>query len=154
VIATKHLAVSNIKSIPVNSGILFYICLIPTNKSFMKNRILTLIIGLFTLGGLAAFTSACSSKAEGGKEVSFKVYGNCNMCKKTIEGSLENEKGILSAEWNKDTKMMSVSYDTTKTDETKIHHQIATAGYDTEVEKGNDEAYKKLHECCQYERKK
>lgn len=118
----------------------------------MKNRILSIIAGIAAIAGIFSLTTACSSKE--GKEVRFKVYGNCEMCQKTIEGSLQNEKGVLEAEWNKDTKMMSVSYDTTKVDEKKIHQLIASSGYDTEMERGNDAAYNKLHECCQYERKK
>lgn len=119
----------------------------------MKNRILSIITGLFTIGS-AVFTSACTSKSDGGKEMTFKVYGNCDMCKKNIEGALEKEKGVLSAEWNKDTKVMSVSYDSTETDSKRINKLIAASGYDTELERGNDEAYNKLPECCQYERKK
>ena len=40
------------------------------------------------------------------KTETFKVYGNCGMCEKTIEGSLKNVKGIDKADWNKETKMM------------------------------------------------
>ncbi|HPA30479.1 MAG TPA: cation-transporting ATPase, partial [Bacteroidia bacterium] len=37
------------------------------------------------------------------------VYGNCNMCKKTIEGSLKEKDGIIAKNWNKDTKMLTVT---------------------------------------------
>ena len=36
----------------------------------------------------------------------------------------------------------------------KIEISVAAAGYDTEHKEANAEAYKKLDECCQYERKK
>lgn len=120
----------------------------------MKNKFLPVFTVLFTLLGVTLFLSGCSSKAEGGKEVTFKVYGNCSMCKKTIEGSLKDESAVFSAEWNKDSKMMKVTYDSTKINDTEIHKKIAASGYDTELEHGDDEAYTELHECCQYERKK
>ena len=44
------------------------------------------------------------------KTETFKVYGNCGMCKKTIESALQDQKGMSSAEWNKETKMMTVAF--------------------------------------------
>jgi len=102
---------------------------------------------------LAISLFSCGEKKDG-KELSLKVYGNCEMCKKTIEGSVKDTKGVNFAEWNEKTKMMSVYYDTTKTNKQEIEKQVAAAGYDTETEKGNDAAYSKLPECCQYDRKK
>lgn len=82
----------------------------------------------------------------------FKVWGNCEMCQETIEGSLKQE-GVVKSNWNKDTKMISVSYDDKKITLDQIQKSIAAAGYDNEKYKGDDNAYKALPECCQYERK-
>jgi copper chaperone CopZ len=115
-----------------------------------KNNLI--IPALFLLGVLlSVFFTGCQSSE--GKEANFKVYGNCEMCKKTIESSLKDEKGINSANWNVKTKIIAVSYDSTLIDEKGIHKKIAGAGYDTELEKGNDNAYNNLHSCCQYKRK-
>ncbi len=84
----------------------------------------------------------------------FKVYGNCGMCKERIEGALKKNSHIKKADWNEDTKMITVSYDPQMISLTEIHNIVASVGYDTEKVKGNDAAYKKLHTCCQYERKK
>ena len=84
----------------------------------------------------------------------FKVFGNCGMCKERIEGALKKNINIHKADWNEDTKMISVSYDPQMISLTEIHNIIASVGYDTEKVKGNDAAYKKLHGCCQYERRK
>jgi len=108
----------------------------------MKKIILSLIV-------ITAFV-ACNSMANS-KTESFKVYGNCGMCKKTIETALH--KDGIKADWNKDTKMMKVTYDSVKYSSKQIHQYIADAGYDTELAKGNDEAYENLHECCKYDRK-
>lgn len=83
----------------------------------------------------------------------FKVWGNYGMCKKTIEKSLKI-KGIKSAKWNLETKMITVIFDNKFIDLPTTHKKIATTGYDTELETADDKVYKKLHGCCQYERKK
>jgi mercuric ion binding protein len=115
----------------------------------MKNSIIKSVILLLAIGLLS-----CKDSKKEGKELVFKVYGNCEMCKKTIEGSLKDTQGVNFAEWNENTKMMSVYYDPTKINEPGIQKKIAEAGYDTETEKGDDAAYKNLPNCCQYERKK
>lgn len=103
---------------------------------------------------LSLALSACSSgMPESAKTVELKVWGNCGMCKKTIEKSLDGAEGVLAADWNKDSKMMTLSYDTLKTSVANVEALIAAAGYDTQSLTADDEAYAGLHECCQYERK-
>lgn len=82
----------------------------------------------------------------------FKVWGNCDMCKETIEGSLKVE-GVSKADWSTETKMIAVSYDTTKITLDQIQKNIALVGYDNEKYKGDDKAYSELPGCCQYDRK-
>jgi copper chaperone CopZ len=74
------------------------------------------------------------------------------MCKETIEGSLK-VAGISKADWNVDSKIMTVAYDSSKISLDQIQKSIAAVGYDTEKYKGDDKAYHELAECCQYERK-
>jgi len=113
----------------------------------MKN-IQTIMITLF----FATFMS-CGQGGEGNTTKTFKVWGNCDMCKETIETSLKVD-GISSADWNTETKMMEVSFDSTKISLDQIQQKIAAVGYDTEKYKGDDKAYDGLHKCCKYERKK
>ena len=89
---------------------------------------------------------------DGIAQSTFTVWGNCGMCKQTIEKSLKKD-GVQKADWNIDVKQMVVSYDTSKISLQTIQQAIADAGYDNVRVKGNDAAYAKLHECCQYERK-
>ena len=98
-------------------------------------------------------TYACNNgDTKFAKNASFKVWGNCEMCAKTIEGGLDT-KGILLVNWNKDTKILDVNYDSTLIILPQIHQKVAATGYDTELLGGNDVAYANLNECCQYERK-
>ena len=82
-----------------------------------------------------------------------KVWGNCSSCKENIEGAAIGA-GATTANWNKTTKLLVVSYDTVKTTNLKIQDKIASVGYDTQDMKATEGAYKKLDKCCQYERPK
>lgn len=86
-------------------------------------------------------------------ETSFWVGGNCSLCKDRIEGSLKGIPGILSADWNVDSKMIQVKYDTKQIKENTIHEKISSVGHDTEKMKAKDEVYDNLMDCCKYERK-
>jgi periplasmic mercuric ion binding protein len=97
--------------------------------------------------------SACQDQDKGNKTAEFKVWGNCEMCKETIESSLKKEAGVKEATWDVKSKMMTVNYDSSSIDVNKMHKKIAASGYDTEVAKGDDKAYSSLHVCCKYKRK-
>lgn len=90
--------------------------------------------------------------ANGKATSTFKVWGNCEMCKETIEESLKID-GVLDSKWDTETKAMVVSYDTAKVSLDQIQKTIASVGYDNENYKGSDIAYKGLPDCCQYDRK-
>ncbi len=81
-----------------------------------------------------------------------KVFGNCNICKENIE-TASKTAGATSAEWNKTSKWLTVTYDPSKVTSEQIQKNIAAAGYNTEKYKGDDKAYNNLDECCQYDRK-
>lgn len=99
--------------------------------------------------------TACSgvSTPPSAKTAEFKVWGNCGMCKKTIETSLKDKEGVLKAEWNVKSKQMTVQFDTLRISLSEIQQTIAAAGYDNVAFKGDSAAYAGLHECCQYTRK-
>ena len=82
---------------------------------------------------------------------SFGVRGNCGMCKTTIEKAVNEIDGVSKADWNKARKKIDVSFDGSKTNVDAIHNAIAASGYDTDKVAGNEEAYKGLPGCCQYD---
>ena len=102
------------------------------------------LIGLF-------FVSALSLSAQA-KNVKFKVFGNCGLCEKRIEKAALAVDGVTLADWDKETKLIEVSFESSKTDIHKVHMAIAKAGHDTEMHKAKDEVYNKLSGCCQYDR--
>jgi outer membrane receptor for ferrienterochelin and colicins len=82
--------------------------------------------------------------------VTFKVYGVCAaQCKPRIE-SAANGKGVQSALWNVDTKMLTLVYDQSKTTLDKVEKRILDAGHDVENKKAKEIIYKSLPPCCYY----
>lgn len=92
-----------------------------------------------------------NAQIKNAKTETVKIFGNCGMCETTIEKA-GNLKKIAKVDWDKDTKMATLTYDTTKTTQEEILKRIAIAGYDSEKFLAPDEAYNNLHGCCQYDR--
>ncbi|GJM32866.1 MAG: hypothetical protein DHS20C18_18670 [Saprospiraceae bacterium] len=108
-----------------------------------------------TASATDAETTAILVANEAGIESkTFKVYGNCGMCKTRIEGALKEVKGIQVADWNADTKMMTVNYDASIINVEDIQKKIAAIGHDAGEYRAEDSVYNQLHGCCQYERAK
>ncbi|HAN77935.1 MAG TPA: hypothetical protein DCQ31_09270 [Bacteroidales bacterium] len=105
------------------------------------------LMAIFSLVMLAA-------NAQNIKTVKLYLAGNCGMCKARIEKAVKTLEGIQTAEWNKETKVLTVAFNETKTDVTKIQTVVAGVGHDTKAIKANDAVYDKLHGCCKYERMK
>ena len=101
---------------------------------------------------LLSFT-ACNAQIKNAKTESVKIYGNCGMCETTIEKA-GNKKKIAKVDWNKDTKMATITYDTKKTNQDAILKRIALSGYDSDKFLAPDDVYAKLPGCCQYDRVK
>ena len=111
----------------------------------MKTKILS-IVALFMFGAAAVFAA--------NKTESFKVLGNCEMCKARIEKAAKSVDGVTAADWNAETKMLELTFDDSKTDAKKVQEAIAKVGHDTDLHKATDEAYNKIADCCKYERAK
>ena len=109
----------------------------------------SIFLGLFTL--LFISLTGFAQKSKNSSE-NIKVWGNCGMCKKTIETAAKSA-GVTEANWNEETKILAVSYNPSKADNKKIQKAIAAVGYDTQDFTAPDDAYSSLHECCQYDRK-
>jgi|GEM_PF-199881 copper chaperone CopZ len=88
----------------------------------------------------------------GGVKDIFMVYGNCGMCERRIEGALANVKGVHSADWDMDTKVLTVQYDDAVISLDDIKKKVAEAGHDTDKFRAKDEVYSNLPGCCQYDR--
>lgn len=95
---------------------------------------------------LLSFGALAQSKTD-----TFHVSGECKMCKKKIETAAK-AAGATYADWNVESKTLTVKYNSESANAAKIKQRIADAGYDTPGAKASDSAYKNLDECCQYDR--
>lgn len=82
------------------------------------------------------------------EQISFKVFGNCNMCKNRIEKAVDI-KEVKYSKWDKHSKMLKLIYETSITPDS-LQKRITLFGHDTEKFKAPDDVYKKLPKCCLY----
>src|SRR6187401_1074494 len=111
----------------------------------MKSFKYLFIIAMLTISvGL----SAQANKAKD-STVTFRVSGACEMCKERIEKTLKI-RGVRSADWNVDSKILTIIYNPGIVSFLKVNKIIAEAGHDTELEKAKDAVYNELPSCCHY----
>lgn len=102
---------------------------------------------------LLPWFSACTAQINNAKTDTVRIYGNCGMCESTIEKA-GNQKGVSKVDWDRDTKMATLTYDAKMTNQSEILKRIALAGYDSDSFLAPDDVYASLPDCCQYERAK
>lgn len=90
--------------------------------------------------------------AEGASiQIDFFVAGNCGMCKARIEKAANGINGVEGAEWDTETKQLTVMA-STAIERSAIEEAVTKAGHDTKKRKANDSIYETLPGCCQYDR--
>ena len=81
----------------------------------------------------------------------FKVKGDCGMCKDRIETTAK-ETGATYANWTKETQELIIEFDSSKISTDEILRKIAAVGHDNERFTAPNDVYEKLAACCHYER--
>lgn len=105
---------------------------------------------LFAAITAAQALAACTS-IHNQAEADVLINGNCGMCEETIEHAALQE-GVSGADWDRETRRATITYDSTRTSLNAVLQRIALAGYDNQVFTAMDSAYAGLPECCQYQR--
>jgi hypothetical protein len=108
-------------------------------------------IALMVIAALSFSYASSAAQIKNAKTETVKIFGNCGMCKTTIE-TAGNKKHFAKVDWNKDTKIAVITYNNAQTNTDEILKRIALAGYDSDKFLAPDDAYNKLPGCCQYER--
>lgn len=80
--------------------------------------------------------------------IEIKTSAQCSMCKETIEKAMAFEKGVVKANLDVETKVLSVTYKTAKTSPETIRKAVSAVGYDADDVKADEKAYSKLADCC------
>ena len=101
---------------------------------------------LLLVGG-AALLSACS-ETKANSETEFWVRGNCDMCKETIETSLEAVEGVAEASYDLAANTATISFDSAATNPAALQQAVANAGYETKEMQADEAAYADLPKCC------
>ncbi|NLO70288.1 MAG: copper chaperone [Porphyromonadaceae bacterium] len=124
---------------------------------------------LLAITALAVIFAACnssSSKTSGdsasneqievttqeneGEHVVLAVEGSCGMCKESIEKIAKGVDGVSSASYDLESKELHLSFNSLKTSVAAVSKLIANAGYATDLDEANQEAYEALPGCCKY----
>ena len=107
----------------------------------------SLMLAVFVLLSSVSANAQIKNK----KTETVKIFGNCDMCKANIEKA-GNVKKIAQVNWDKDSRLATITYDAAKTNSDEILKRIALEGYDSEKFLAPDRKYNTLHACCQYDR--
>jgi copper chaperone CopZ len=116
----------------------------------MKTRyfiVIAVIAILNTLDTNAQFSA--DSKNAALKTETLKVSGNCDMCKARIEKAARLD-GVSKAEWNVETRLLTLVYESSKVKSDDVLKKIASVGHDSEKFKADDKTYNSLPGCCKY----
>lgn len=109
----------------------------------MKKYILILAVFLCT-------ASYAQEKRSPIQKSTVRVEGVCGMCKERIESAALRTKGVKTASWNKETKILSVVFNDKKTSLQTIQEAIADKGHTSEGAPVDSTNYAKLPDCCRY----
>lgn len=81
--------------------------------------------------------------------VHIKTSAVCEMCKERLENKLNYTKGIVYAELDVDTKILTVKYKVKYIHLDDIKQIISDTGYHADEVPRNEHAFKHLPPCCQ-----
>ncbi len=110
----------------------------------MKKIVVLLFAAVMLLGVQNLFAESKTEK--------IKVSGNCGMCETRIEKAALAVAGVTKADWNKETKDLTVTFDASKATIDKIEAAEAKVGHDTPKFKADAKTYESLPGCCKYDR--
>jgi copper chaperone CopZ len=116
-------------------------------------KILSAALVAMLISTVAIGQTTANNNLKGPKTETFKVNGECGMCKTRIEKGLKMD-GITKAEWDQKTKMATVTFDPSKVTVDDMKKKVASLGHDTDKYKAPDDVYAKLPDCCHYDRAK
>ncbi len=72
----------------------------------------------------------------------------CESCGKRLEEAVFKQKGIKRVDIDEKTKIVSIVYNTSKTNPDKIRQAIAAVGFNADDVKGDPKAYTTWDDCC------
>jgi len=107
--------------------------------------------------GLAVLTLGLSASSLAQKEpvavkegyrIDIQTSGICEMCKYALEKDLTFEKGVKSADFNLENKVLTLVYNPKKTNSQTLRERVTKVGYHADTLARDPKAYEKLPMCC------
>tara|TARA_B100000497_G_C7681051_1_gene412058 strand:+ start:1104 stop:1754 length:651 start_codon:yes stop_codon:yes gene_type:complete len=97
---------------------------------------------------------AVSDKVDRNRVVKTTIFveGTCKMCRARISKAARRIEGIVEADWDEKSKIMSFSYDKSLCSKDDVEKAVVAMGHDTRNISADDEVYENLPACCLYER--
>ena len=80
--------------------------------------------------------------------IKIKTSAQCEMCEEKMESKIAFEKGVKDVDLDVKSKILTVTYKTSKTSPEKIRKAVTELGYDADNLTANADAYSKLPSCC------
>ena len=113
----------------------------------MKSKVLAVFFCIAFMGSIGSNVSAQKRAAEM-KKLEIKVSVVCKQCKDRIEKAMAYEKGVKDFNIDLKTKILTLTYQTSKTSPEKIKLSISKLGHDADEVKADKKAFDKLPACC------
>ena len=124
----------------------------------MKKRILILMISILSAGITQFSLQAATLEFENISiqetekkvdTVEIKTSAVCKMCKERLEHDMAFEKGVKSVELDNETKVLTITYKTNKTNKEELKKAVTKIGYDADEMVADQKAHDRLPDCCQ-----
>lgn len=116
----------------------------------MNTNIIKFMLGCLIIMIGFNFTMAQNNGKEPTKiQKSFLTSAECSDCKDRIESKLNYTKGVVFAELDVPTKMLTVKWNTKKISEDEIKQIVSKIGYAIGDVPADVESMMKLPACCQ-----
>lgn len=116
----------------------------------MNTNIIKFLLACFILI-IGLNTATAQEKMPKKMEKTFLTSAECFDCKERIESKLNYTKGIVFAELDVPTKMLTVKWNTKKISEDEIKQIVSKTGYSIGDVPADIESMMKLPACCQPE---
>lgn len=101
------------------------------------------LIALFML-----LSTAWGQKTPKVQTVVIHTSAECSECEQRLENGLNYTKGVMFAEFDLESRNVTVKYNTKKTSPEALRKVINGLGYDADDTKADKTAFEKLPACC------
>ncbi|MFD3000506.1 heavy-metal-associated domain-containing protein [Pontibacter toksunensis] len=108
----------------------------------VKMLLLSMLIALLSMSANA------QTQPKNQETVAIKTSAVCDMCKKTLEKAMAYEKGVKSSSLDVDSKVLTVVFDSRKTNLDNVRKAVTETGYDADDKPAQERAYNRLDDCC------